>query len=216
MTPQCRNYRIRKCDIMSTDFNIKLTWAVYRVTELFPKEAGLKRDIRQTADEILVSLLTDQNEHLACLIKTLQDYFQQAQAQNWVDTRNFSVLRWEYERIAKLSSQESGALRSHGSSFAKASEDSPSLPDLLGNDGVSWRRRGKTVEKPRTTQKRKQRILETLAKNNKIKVGDLIKIFPATNRRTILRDLEDFSQTGLIVKTGNGRGACYILRNATL
>ena len=165
---------------MSSDFYIKLTLAVYKVTALFPKEAGLKRDIRQAADEILVGLLVGQHENRSRDIKALQGYFQQAQAQNWVDERNFAVLFREYGKIE----QPMGA--------------------------------GKTVEKPWTTQKRKKRILETIEKNNKIKVGDLIKIFPATNRRTILRDLEDFSQTGLIVKTGNGRGACYILRNATL
>ncbi len=75
---------------------------------------------------------------------------------------------------------------------------------------------GKPVEKPRTTKNRKEKILETFQENKKIKIGDLTKIFPNINRRTLLRDLENFSQAGLIIRNGNGRGACYMLKNATL
>ena len=165
---------------MSNDFYIKLILAVYRVTELFPEPATLKRDIRNLANEILANLINHQSENGSRNIETLKHLFDLAEAENWVDSRNFFVLRREYDKIEQ-------------------SIDT-----------------GKTVEKPRTTQKRKQRILETLEENSKIKVGDLIKIFPDINRRTILRDLEHFSQAGLIVKSGNGRGACYTLRNATL
>lgn len=165
---------------MSNDFYIKLTLAVYRVTELFPEQATLKRDIRNLANEILVNLISNNSENGSRNIKVLKHLFDLAEAENWADSRNFSVLRREYDKIGKLINT------------------------------------GKTVEKPRTTQKRKQRILETLEGNSKIKVGDLIKIFPDINRRTILRDLENFSQAGLVVKSGNGRGACYKLRNATL
>ena len=165
---------------MSNDFYIKLTLAVYRVTELFPEKEPLKRDIRDLANEILTNLINHQFENGSRNIKTLKDLFDLAENQNWVDSRNFFVLHREYDKIERLINT------------------------------------GETVEKPRTTQKRKQRILETLEGNSKIKVGDLIKIFPDTNRRTILRDLENFSQAGLVVKSGNGRGACYKLRNATL
>ena len=165
---------------MSNDFYIKLTLAVYRVTELFPEKEPLKRDIRDLANEILVNLISNNSENGSRNLKTLKDLFDLAKAQNWVDSRNFFVLHREYDKIERLINT------------------------------------GETVEKPRTTQKRKQRILETLERNSKIKVGDLIKIFPDTNRRTILRDLENFSQAGLVVKSGNGRGACYKLRNATL
>ena len=165
---------------MSIDFYIKLTLAVYRVTELFPEQATLKHDIRNLANEILANLINNQNENISRSIEILKDCFKQAETQNWVDSRNFSVLHREYDKIEQLINT------------------------------------GKTVEKPRTTKNRKEKILETLEENNKIKVGDLIKIFPNINRRTILRDLENFSQTGLVVKSGNGRGACYTLRNATL
>ena len=165
---------------MSNDFYIKLTLAVYRVTELFPKQAALKRDIRNLANEILVNLINNNSENSSRNIEKIKNLFGLAEAQNWIYPRNFLVLEREYDKIEQ---------------------------------GINT---GKTVEKPRTTQKRKQRILETLEGNSKIKVGDLIKIFPDINRRTILRDLENFSQAGLVVKSGNGRGACYKLRNATL
>ena len=165
---------------MTKDFYIKLTLAVYRVTELFPENETLKHDIRNLTNEILANLIINNFKDCSRDIKSLKDLFSLAQEQNWVDSRNFFVLNREYDKIER-------------------SIDS-----------------GEPVEKPRTTKNRKEKILETFQENKKIKIGDLTKIFPSTNRRTLLRDLENFSQAGLIVKNGNGRGSCYMLKNATL
>lgn len=75
---------------------------------------------------------------------------------------------------------------------------------------------GKTVENSFSNKKRKEIILDIIKENGRVKVGDLVKSFPAVNRRTLLRDLDGFCQVGLVKKNGNGRGVCYVIKNATL
>ena len=87
---------------MSVDFYIKLTLAVYRVTELFPEEEPLKQDIRNLANEILADLINNQNEYTSRNIKDIKEFFDAAEAKNWVDSRNFFVLYREYDKIEKL------------------------------------------------------------------------------------------------------------------
>lgn len=171
---------------MSKDFYIRLTFAVYKVLDLFPEKEPLKYDIRKLANEILADLLSSNYNDCLDNIETLKSLFNLAETKNLVDSRNFLVLLREYNRIEQYVQKE-----------VRISS-------------------GKPVEKSSANKKRKEEILEILKNNSKVKVGDLVKTFPAINRRTLLRDLDNFCQTGLIEKNGNGRGACYILRNATL
>ncbi len=74
---------------------LKLTLAAYKVTAIFPigKEGdNLSSKIRQLADKILAKLSSDKVEDILKL-------FDQAEKKNWIDQRNFSVLRREYEEI---------------------------------------------------------------------------------------------------------------------
>src|SRR3989344_3811142 len=73
---------------------------------------------------------------------------------------------------------------------------------------------GKTVNSK--NKKRQEVILSILKDNGKVKMSDLAKSFPGVNRRTLLRDMGVFCQTGVIKRNGNGRGACYTIKNATL
>lgn len=68
---------------------LKLTSAVYRVTALFPvgEELGLK--IRESADRVLNGAPVDE-------ILGLLDL---AEKKNWIDPRNFLVLRREYDKM---------------------------------------------------------------------------------------------------------------------
>lgn len=86
-----------RMNIMDRDYFVKLTLAVYKVTELFPQDTSLKCDIRNLANEILANLLT--NGRPMSDIEKLEGYFDEAEAQNWVDSRNFLVLRREYDKI---------------------------------------------------------------------------------------------------------------------
>lgn len=156
------------------DFYQKLALAVYRVTEFFPEKEPLKFHIREQADKILANLVSanphpeniGNKDDLLKDIKILYGYFDLAGAQNWVDLRNFSVLKREYGRVQEL--------------FEKP----------LGN--------------------RQDKILEAVDGNGMVKIGDIIKLLPGVNRRTVLRDLDKLCQTGAMVRNGNGRGAHYV------
>lgn len=91
------------------EFYLKLILAVYKVTELFPAEGEeLKSQIRESANRALADLLLKHYESFSGRIKELADFFDAAESKNWVDPRNFAVLRREYEKI-KISQPASAA-----------------------------------------------------------------------------------------------------------
>lgn len=162
---------------MEIDFYIKLTLAVYRVTELFPEQAALKRDIRDLVNKILADLLTNQAKNGSRLINDLKNLFDLAEVENWVDSRNLSVLRREYNKIE----------------------------ELVGT--------GKTVEKPLTTQERKEMILGVLKEKKMVRAKEFIQNFPQISKRTIIRDIEELYRSGAVVRVGNGRASCYNIKS---
>ena len=159
------------------DFYIKLTLAVYRVTELFPEQTALKSDIRGLANKILVGLINNNYENGSRDINEIKGLFELSEAKNWVDSRNFSVLRREYNKIE----------------------------ELVGA--------GKTVEKPLTTQERKEMILEVLKEKKMVRAKELAQNFPQISKRTIIRDIEELYRSGAVVRVGNGRASCYNIKS---
>lgn len=173
---------------MSKEFYIRLTLGVYKVSQLFPEREPLRTDLRELADEILISLLCDNHQGRSENIKLIQKLFDLAEGRGLADPRNFSVLRREYNRV-------SGLIEDMGVDTGKPVENS------------SHNGKGK---------KRQEVILGILKNNSNVKIGDLAKSFPDINRRTILRDLDVFCQSGVVKRNGSGRGACYTIKNATL
>lgn len=167
---------------MSIDFYIKLTLAVYRVTELFPEKVTLKHDIRGLANEILAVLINHQGENGSRLIEDIKNLFELAEAENWVDTRNFLVLQREYDKIQKFIEKE---LISTGKPVEKP----------------------RTTQK-----RRKERILEILKEKRKLQLRELIQNFPQVSKRTLMRDLEKLYRVGTVVRVGNGRASCYNIK----
>ena len=172
----------------NNEFYIGLTLGVYRVSQLFPKKKSLKTDLRELADEILVSLLCDNQKGCSENIKLIQKLFDLAESRGLADPRNFLVLRREYAKV-------SGLIEDMGVDAGKPVENSSS---------------------DKKNRKRQGVILTILKDNGKVKMSDLAKSFPGLNRRTLLRDMGVFCQTGVIKRNGNGRGACYTIKNATL
>lgn len=153
------------------EFYLKLTLAVHKVTELFPAEGQeLKSQILEAANKVLANLLCGKNNSRRAT-ESLMQFFDLAEVKNWVDRRNFEVLRREYGKIEKPA------------------------PIIAG---------------------RKEKLLKALASNDKTRLRDLVKVFPDINRRTLLRDLEEFTKTGLIVRNGGGRGIHYVANTANV
>jgi len=160
---------------MSKEFYLRLTLGVYKVSQLFSEKEPLRTDLRELADEILVSLLCDNQKGLSENIKLIQKLFDLAESRGLADPRNFLVLSREYAKIAE-----------------------------------------KPVDNSLPSKKRQKEILGILKTKGRTKIGDLIKTFPDVNRRTLLRDMDNFYHIGLVERNGNGRGVCYSIKNATL
>ena len=188
---------------MEQDFYIKLTLAVYQVTELFPQSEPLRLQTRELANKILADLLINQGEKSSRPIQDLKNLFDLAESQNWVDSRNFLVLCREYDKIEKFCVENMGKT-------VPARNASPARqPD--GSLGGGHSDAG--GEKPLTTQKRKQEILRVLQEKKRIKAKELTKDFPQISKRTIIRDLEELYQAGVVVRVGNARASCYNIKS---
>jgi predicted transcriptional regulator len=173
---------------MSKEYYIRLTLGVYKVSQLFPKKEPLRADLTKVADQILASLFCDNHQGCSEDIKLIQKLINIAESRELADPRNFLVLRREYARVNELIGEAAGGIV-------------------------------KPTKSPSTNSKNKKRqevILDILKNNGKIKMSDLAKSFPDINRRTILRDLGTFCQSGVVERNGSGRGACYNIKNATL
>lgn len=185
---------------MDKDYFIKLTFALYRVAGLFPKGESLKAEIEDSANKILADLIlisvlpTNPSGRLrdTCIIQTakeiesLENYFDRAQAKNWLKPLNFLLLKREYSKISK-----------YLEGLKKTEE--PSQEKII----------------PEVRQKidifpRQKRILETFNQKTELQLGDFLRIFPEINRRTLIRDLEFLFRVGLIKKNGERRAAYYI------
>ncbi|MCK9393909.1 hypothetical protein M0Q03_03850, partial [bacterium] len=96
--------------MMTEERIAKLTSAVYKVTDLFPEKEPLKFVMRRESLDVLFSYVVlvskstfEQKEKSAkkaiVSSKSLVHYFSLAESQNWVDSKNFSILKTEYSNL---------------------------------------------------------------------------------------------------------------------
>ncbi|MBI2450099.1 MAG: DeoR family transcriptional regulator [Candidatus Nealsonbacteria bacterium] len=173
---------------------LKLTLAVYKVTALFPVGEDLASKIRELADRIMVESyenISRQDEMCSRKITEIFGLFDLAKQNNWVDSRNFEVLRREYNKLSQLCQTS----------------------DVGQHDS------GKTVDNYLPTEAlakagRQEKIIAYINGNGRFRIGDVVGLFPEINRRTVLRDLDKLCQTGIMVRNGAGRGVYYV-KNGT-
>ncbi len=193
---------------MDKDYFVKLTLAVYRVTELFPGKEVLKFDIRERANQILadsvlffsknpVNLAKEEGKELPGQIlrniKVLEGFFEIAENQDWVEKANFFVLKKEYSKIGEElkelifeRKEEKPEKQVQEKSFALFSLDN------LRNE------RGK-------------KILEILRERKTGQVRDFTLIFPEVSKRTLRRDFEYLLAKGLVERLGDANTTLYRL-----
>jgi len=81
---------------------IRLTLGVYKVSALFPEQEPLGQDLRDLADEILISLLCSNYQGCPENIKLIQKLLDLAESRGLADPRNFLVLRREYAQVSEI------------------------------------------------------------------------------------------------------------------
>ena len=192
---------------MNKDYFIKLTLAVYRVTELFPDGEPLKFSIKEKANQILADsiLLSAKNpkgltkeqkgkvsEQILGNIEILQGYFKIGEAQKWIDERNFFVLEKEYDKMKDK-------LKKKNDPDTQIREDEESNTSLgFSSDGLG--------------RERCKKILEILRQKGKAQTWEFKRIFPEITKRTLRRDLEYLLEKGSVERVGDKNNTFYRIK----
>ncbi len=185
---------------------IKLASAVYRVTGLFLDGGVLKNQIREKTGEIVfqVSVFSaygrspegrqnsDRSQKKCYAIKAdiegLKALFNIAKEQNWVKPVNFEILSREYTNLEKELED----------SIIKKPKTIPALENNEPSQQLKY-----------NSENRQSQILGYLKNNGRIQIAQVCQLFPQVSRRTLIRDLDVLSKSGLIQRNGGGRGICY-------
>jgi len=178
-----------------------LVLVTYRVTQKLPDNEILKVRIQEAVLDILkLSELAyfknkeDINKFEAS-IRTLINYFELTQAQNWMDKMNFVVLKKAFGQF----------LIEFDNNFSAISVK-PFVAQVKNFSGPLKPNTRKVDLNPRQVK-----ILEHLQKNKISEVVQLADLLPNISKRTIRRDLDVLIGQGLAIKKGKTNGAIYEL-----
>ena len=192
---------------MEKDSIINLTKALYKVTSLFPEEETLINSIRKRGNLILSFLIIINNKNLIlggeelktfsikCKrnIKILLSYFEIAESQNWIDPKNFEILKNQYRLILK-------ELKNIKIVEKKAVDKSEKKIEETKKE---------TNESKFVLSEVQEKVVTVLQGNGKMRPCDLNQFFPDINPRSIRRELQDLKSRGIVVSNGSGRKTFY-------
>lgn len=200
---------------MEKDRIIKLTNALYKVTSLFPEKETLSISMRKKGNLILSFLIILNNKELSLSneelknfslkcrrsIEILLSYFEIAESQNWINPKNFEILKSQYKEI--LSEVESiKIVESKNTEREVVSKKNDKKKDEVLEV--------KKEEKPKFTLTQIQEKLVTILQGNgKMKPCDINQFFPDMNPRSIRRELQDLKSRGIVVSNGSGKKTFY-------
>ena len=181
---------------------IKLTIALYRVSDFFPEKEPLKTLIRRKADDVLAGLIflekdDSLREQVVCDIEVVKAFFELAKEQNWLNKKNFEVLERYYNGVLDSIACERQAIKTKDKKagvFQKAKETKKA--EAVFDVG----------------KKRCSAIVEILKKEKEVQVKDLKDFFPNVSKRTIRRDFEYLLNKGIVERRGDNNNTYYKLR----
>jgi len=209
---------------MTNPFNkdhlIQLTNNLYRLTLLFPKKEPLRYKMRELANDILATLLLNQDENisrplqsryianinvtkqdLVTLLEVIDGFFEVAKSQNWVPVVEILRIQEEYSRMKaeiKKISKKPVVEREREVEAVEVKPRQPQPRFVLGK--VSF-------------NERQEKILSFLKENGRAQVWELKKIFPEVTKRTLRRDFEFLLKQGKIERIGERNETFYQLRS---
>jgi hypothetical protein len=185
--------------MMNKEYFIRLTLALYRVTELLSEKEPLRMKIREKAGEVLADLILASKSNpgldrdpafkIQKNLDILDAFFDLALSQNWIDSRNFLVLREEYGKIRENLKNKNPIQKR--ALLSPAKQQSPGFE-------LSFRQK---------------KILEILRKE-KSQIRDLQKFFPGVSKRTLRRDLEDLIEKKQVKRRGQWNLVFYQLEES--
>jgi hypothetical protein len=215
---------------MTEENIIKLTSALYKVTDLFPKEEPLKFAIRKEGLDVLFfsnlakgkSISSTQKEKEQYLDKVLskieliKTYFSIAKEQEWISERNFEVLEREYAilkdslNISVLKEKEVKKPLSveiqKEAPVAVFANNVPSIKEEKVADVTKREVKHLNYEELSSVQ---LKVLEILQSKGQLKANQISDNFPEMNPRTIRRELKGLKEMKIISSTGGGKMTAY-------
>ena len=201
------------------DYFLKLTLAVYRVSEYFPEDEPLKNLIREKSSQVLAELVLLRSnpgligeerervfEQFLNNTEILLNYFDLAQKQNWVDPLNFLILKKEYNIIKGYFQPENEPKNNLGN---------PGQIGQIGQIGQVGQKVGQEIGQNGSLNDRCQVILNFLKENDKVQPQDFKKLFPQISKRTLRRDFKYLLEKQFIQRIGDKNTTFYTLRGRT-
>jgi hypothetical protein len=215
---------------MTEENIIKLTNALYKVTDLFPKEDPLKFAIRKEGIDVMFfsnlvkgkSLSSTQKEKEQYLDKVLskveliKTYFSIAKEQEWISERNFEVLEREYDILKD--SLNLNVIREKEVKKPIISEIQKEEPVAVFANNVTSVKEEKKVEVTKREVKHlnyeelssvQLKVLEILQSRGQLKANQISEGFPEMNPRTIRRELKGLKEMKIISSMGGGKMTVY-------
>lgn len=209
----------------------ELTLALYRVTDFFPKDEALRRQLREKANEIFGGIseylyaMHFENEIVATLakIETMKGYLRIARAMRFVRSLNMSVLEREYGSLSDFLTKELEGNSRHPYNEKTAPPEEkrkddiqkfPEKPPMAirkGEEVVQMSR--DLIEDDRAVNERQKKIVEHIKKMSQARLSDFFSFFHDITPKTIQRDLQALVAKNILKKQGEKRWTIYSLKD---
>jgi hypothetical protein len=194
---------------MNAEEIIKLTNAVYKVTDLFPQKEPLKMAIRKEALNVLFfSVLflkgfNPKNKDDALFgIKLLEAYFEVSKKQKWVDERNFDILLREYDKVGDFFKTKIVVKKEH----KPQKEDI--VEKVIKKEEPKIEIGTKQIEYEKLSDFQ-LKILELLQNKGNLKPNEINTYFPLLSPRSVRRELKELREKNIINSFGSGKSIFY-------
>jgi len=201
---------------------IELTNKLYRQTLLFPKKEPLRYKMRETASQILESIIVwhsfqspnpgtfaankgmrekDVIFSVEKNLDILNGYFEVAKWQNWISYFDILEVQEKYDKIRCNFKKEIGKI--------EEKENKVALPEIPAEEPK------KEVIKKEVNKlaPRGEKILNIIKELGKAQVGEVNKHFPDVSKRTLRRDFQKLVSQGLIEREGDRNDTYYKYKN---
>lgn len=188
---------------------IKITNALYKVANLFPKDEPLKFSIKKQGNLILSffiilnekNLVVSPEERKTFLIrlrrniKILNGLFEIAKEQGEVNSRNFEILSSQYELLEK--------------SLEKATLTETKTSKKEKTVKVKKAKKEEKEESGFKLSRTQEKLINVLQDNGKMRPAQINGFFPNKTARSIRRSLKDLKERGIVVVHGSGKTVLY-------
>ncbi len=186
----------------------KLTWAIYRVTDLLSDKEPVKWSLREKALVLynnIISFLNGKEEKVFNSFNEIIDFLELISKDSSIFSTNYEILKTEYQKLEAFVTDKKSELI----------KDELLLEELSKKETVSnghIRHIGHIRQTPvyHGSETRKEKIIEILKGGPKT-IGEIFPLFQGIGEKSIQRDLFDLVKNNKITAEGEKRWRKYRL-----